>query len=583
MNISKRIISLVMVLIMIFSVASIATVSVSAASYPSAFPEAYTISAKAGDVVEIKYTVFHEYNRETMTSIVYAPDGSEVASAEKNFYPSSYTTEYTLSWDTSDYPGGQYKVVSQMSFYSMYDWHDAPSSTTVYIDLEGDTSAYKGTTVGDAIEMKSGQWVKRAWTKNNDDLNCYNKFVLSSRGYITFAMKKVTDDDGRSSACDLVLYDVNGKKVWSCNTEPLVEDSFNDTVEYKIGLDKGTYYMNLDPQFYVESGMIETEYKYTFTKSDNWEIESNDDASKATSLTLGQKYNAVYCEESYASNYRDYYKFKLTKGKEYTVTIYNYSELDEGTTIVDFYDADNDEFYPDNKNSGSAKVWTFKAGKSGTYYLLLDNDGNSKPVEYQVKVATVGGDEEASSSKKPGQVKKLKTSSVKATSVKLSWSKVSGADKYTVYYSTDGKKWTKKTTTKTSYTVKKLKSGTKYQFKVVASKGSKNGKASSVVTTLTKPATVTLKSVKSSKTKTAVVKWEAVKGVTGYKVVYSTSKKFTDKTTKTATVKKYKTVKTTLKKLKKGKKYYVKVRAYKVFNKKNVYGGYSAVKSVKVK
>lgn len=568
---------------MVFSVVSIATVSVSAASYPLLTTDSVNISAKAGDVVEIKYTIFHEYKNEKITSIVYAPDGSEVATAEKSFYPSTYTTEYTLTWDTSEYPGGRYKVVSQMSFYSMYNWNDAPSTRTVYIDLEGNMTAYQGTTVANAIEMKSGEWVNRAWTKNNDDLNCYNKIVIPERGYITFAMKKVTDDDGRTSACDLQLLDENGKNVWMCDTDEMVDDSFNEVVEYKVGLDKGTYYMNLDPHFYVTSGMIETEYKYTFTKADNWEIESNDDGSKATALTLGKKYNAVYCEEDYDTNYRDYFKFKLTKGKEYTVTVYNYSELDAGTTIIDFFDPDNTEFWPENKNSGSSKIWTFKAPKSGTYYLVLDNDGNGKPVEYQIKVATVGGDDEASSSKKPGQVKKLKTSSVKSTSVKLSWAKVSGADKYTVYYSTDGKKWTKKTTDKTSYTVKKLKSGTKYQFKVVASKGGKKGKASSVVTTLTKPATVTLKSVKSSKTKTAVVKWEAVKGVTGYKVAYSTSKKFTSKTTKTATVKKYKTVKTTLKKLKKGKKYYIKVRAYKVFNKKNVYGGYSAVKSVKVK
>ena len=66
-------------------------------------------------------------------------------------------------------------------------------------------------------------------------------------------------------------------------------------------------------------------------------------------------------------------------------------------------------------------------------------------------------------------------------------------------------------------------------------------------------------------------------------VEYSTSKKFTKKTTKTVKIKKGKTTKATLKKLKSGKKYYVRVKAYKTVNKKAVYGSYSKVKTVKVK
>ncbi len=96
------------------------------------------------------------------------------------------------------------------------------------------------------------------------------------------------------------------------------------------------------------------------------------------------------------------------------------------------------------------------------------------------------------------------------------------------------------------------------------------------------PAKVTLsKLTAGSKNLTAT--WKTVSGATGYEVVYSTSKKFTKKTTKTVTIKKAKTKKTTIKKLKKGKKYYVKVRAYKTVSGKKIYSAYSAVKSVKVK
>lgn len=96
------------------------------------------------------------------------------------------------------------------------------------------------------------------------------------------------------------------------------------------------------------------------------------------------------------------------------------------------------------------------------------------------------------------------------------------------------------------------------------------------------PAKVTLSKVSAGK-KQLTATWKTISGITGYEVAYSTSKKFTKKTTKTVTIKKAKTKKTTIKKLTKGKNYYVKVRAYKTVDGKKIYGAYSAVKNVKVK
>ncbi len=96
------------------------------------------------------------------------------------------------------------------------------------------------------------------------------------------------------------------------------------------------------------------------------------------------------------------------------------------------------------------------------------------------------------------------------------------------------------------------------------------------------PAKVTLSKVTAG-SKQLTATWKPVSSATGYEVVYSTSKKFAKKSTKKVTVKKAKAKKTTIKKLSKGKKYFVKVRAYKTVNKKPVYGAYSSVKNVKVK
>ena len=107
------------------------------------------------------------------------------------------------------------------------------------------------------------------------------------------------------------------------------------------------------------------------------------------------------------------------------------------------------------------------------------------------------------------------------------------------------------------------------------------GKRNSTVTK--KVAKVTIQSVKSKKTKCVAVSWKKVKAAAGYQITYSTSKKFTKKTTKTVSVSASKLSKT-IQKLKKGKKLYVKVRAYrKNANGKKTYGAYSKVAKVVVK
>ncbi|MBQ9913249.1 MAG: DUF1906 domain-containing protein [Clostridia bacterium] len=184
---------------------------------------------------------------------------------------------------------------------------------------------------------------------------------------------------------------------------------------------------------------------------------------------------------------------------------------------------------------------------------------------------------------KLGKVKSLKVSKTYSASVKLSWKKVTGAEGYKVQYSTDGKKWTSLTTEKTSLTVKKLKSGKSYRFRVRATAGKYSGDYSSQVKTVTKVSAGELKKLKSSKSAQLTATWTKLSGADGYQLYLSTSKKFTSKTTKKVTVKKGKTVKTTVKSLKKNKKYYVKIRGYKTVNDKKVYGSFSEVKSIKVK
>lgn len=105
--------------------------------------------------------------------------------------------------------------------------------------------------------------------------------------------------------------------------------------------------------------------------------------------------------------------------------------------------------------------------------------------------------------------------------------------------------------------------------------------ATKKVTLTVKPKKSTIKSVTTSKKKLQV-KWYSDSDVSGYKVIIATNSKFT-KNVKTSIITSNNTRTKTFTKLSSGKKYYVKVCAYKTINGKKVYGSYSSVKSKTVK
>ena len=97
--------------------------------------------------------------------------------------------------------------------------------------------------------------------------------------------------------------------------------------------------------------------------------------------------------------------------------------------------------------------------------------------------------------------------------------------------------------------------------------------------TKVKVAKASLTSAKNSKSKQILLKYKKVSGAKGYEISYSTDKKFKKAVTKKNTAK----TSYTISKLKKGKIYYVRIRAYKMDSKgKKVYGKYSSMKKVKV-
>lgn len=138
------------------------------------------------------------------------------------------------------------------------------------------------------------------------------------------------------------------------------------------------------------------------------------------------------------------------------------------------------------------------------------------------------------------------------------------------------------TTTAEGSVVEKCKNcGEVLSTKTIAKLATTTAKATT--TTVKAPAKTTVKLSKAKKTSLKVT-WKKVSGVAAYQIQYGTSKSF--KKAKTVKVSAKSTSKV-LKKLKKNKKYYVRVRSYKVTkvnNKsKNVYSAWSAKKALKTK
>lgn len=221
-----------------------------------------------------------------------------------------------------------------------------------------------------------------------------------------------------------------------------------------------------------------------------------------------------------------------------------------------------------------------KVLKENTDYTVTHSYGRTLPGKYSVRITFKG---KYSGSKileyeikpqAPGKVTAAQTSGA----IKLTWSKVTGADGYRVYmYDTAAKKWVnQKTLTANTYTVSKLKANTTYQFKIIAyEKGFDSSVVWGTYTPIIKAAT---KLAAPATIKTAVnsgavkLSWSKAAGADGYRVYMydASSDKWVKK--KTLTGNSY-----TVGKLKANTTYRFKIVAYKNSGNTAVWGDYSSV------
>ncbi len=177
----------------------------------------------------------------------------------------------------------------------------------------------------------------------------------------------------------------------------------------------------------------------------------------------------------------------------------------------------------------------------------------------------------------------LAVKSQSTSAIRIQWNKIVSADGYKIYMKNDTDAYDEIAAVDrgtSSYKVDDLQAGTIYYFKVAAVVGEEVGTPSSAIKAVTKPKKVTISKVKSPSKKKIKIDWKSM-SASGYQIQWSTYKDFS-KNYKSTTAKssaKSKTIKTAQSK----KKYYVRVRAYRLQNGKKIYGKWSSTKSVTTK
>lgn len=299
-----------------------------------------------------------------------------------------------------------------------------------------------------------------------------------------------------------------------------------------------------------------------------------------------QAYNYTFGEVYYGNitnnNYRDYLKFtvdssmkgvtveykadviyQLSGGRYSAIAISNSSGNNIYTQEVDY-----------NQNLGLCYFKGTINLTSGTYYFYDYPDlyYNVPTGNFDVKITPVLKD-----------INSFKLSSRTTNSLKFSWGKLSGVSGYELQQKS-GNTWkTKVTTTSTSATVSKLSPGYNYAFRVRAYKiisGKKYYSNWKSITACTKPATAKLSGLTAYSNHKIKVSWKKVSGyASGYQIYWAKDKNFKKIVSKTTISGQSKTTYTG-KNFTKGKRYYVKVRAYRTVNGTKYYGSWSNVKSI---
>jgi uncharacterized protein YjdB len=219
--------------------------------------------------------------------------------------------------------------------------------------------------------------------------------------------------------------------------------------------------------------------------------------------------------------------------------------------------------------------------------VSVDSNGKLKPngTGTATITATAGGNKTATCkvNVKLSVPASFKVASAGYNSIKISWGKVSGAERYRVYRATSlSGTYERIADIKTnSFTDTGLTAGKTYYYKVrcYCYQGSQKVYSSYTAKLSVKPVPPVPDNVKLVKLSSNMINftWNQVKGASGYEIYRYSNVTTTPQLVKTTTSLHYMNYGLT-----KGRTYYYKVRAYRLVGKQKVYSGFSAVFSMKI-
>lgn len=342
-----------------------------------------------------------------------------------------------------------------------------------------------------------------------------------------------------------------------------------------LGLPAGTYFVKV----YGYNSACGRQYSITPKCSyvSNWETEFNDEYTSADPLSMGTTRYGV----NPTSSDDDWYKFTLNSPASVSVAFTHTKASADGDWGVYLYKYNGGgEYaqlaYEDVCVSDGNYTFPTQGLSAGTYFVKVSGCNSACGRQYGVTVNYSVG--------KPG---KFRVSSRGSNSLKLAWNKPAGATGYQLQRKSGNSYKTLATVKGTSYTHKGLTAGAGYTYRVRAYRtvGGKNYYSGWVyMTAYTKPATPNLTGLSATKSGHKIkATWKKVGGsASGYQIYWAKDKNFKKVVSKT-TVSGQKKTSYTGKNFTKGKRYYVKVRAYKTVNGNKIYGAWSKVRNVKAK
>lgn len=317
-------------------------------------------------------------------------------------------------------------------------------------------------------------------------------------------------------------------------------------------------------------------------------------------ITLGNNYSSSFTTNSNEK----YYKFTInTSGRcefKLVTTAFNHCWIDiyntdyetewEGETGIyagnsRTVDLTKGTYYLRLKSSGEIGTFTFKTNFIPSGESYQDDNGEITKANSIVLGNNIGG-QLAGNRKSDFYKFTLNTSgrtTFKLVSTELNhcWIDIYDTDYGTVWEGGSGLYVGEERTTTLNngtYILRIMSSGDTGAYSLQFTYNTVNDTPKTTVTVPSKTPSKISTISGTAKKKKITIKWKKVSDATGYKIVYSTSKKFKNKKVIYTNKKSV-----TIKKLKSKKRYYIKVCAYKVQNGKKTCGKYSKVITKKVK